>query len=213
MPLVGRGSREILGAGSTDFHAALRSCCGLAAGLVIPWRVCHPNPNPSCPFIHSGLRIPHAPALASPGECLPCSALLCSALLGLVSCWEILQEPRVRGAVCCLGWVPTLALVHCFSCREGGEGGWAGQGALRGGKPLGGSFPVEFFLSSVVWSLIHLGLQGELGQSQARILGQSREKKRLRAEWSLQGPLWLFWSQVKVGFLPSEQFVLQEPDP
>eukprot|EP00076_Gallus_gallus_P029367 XP_015153428.1 out at first protein homolog isoform X1 [Gallus gallus] len=56
----------------------------------------------------SGPTILNAPVMSSSGESLRCRG---SALLRLVPCWEILQKARIQGALGCLGWVPTLALV------------------------------------------------------------------------------------------------------
>lgn len=120
------------------FPHCLRSCCDLAAGLVVPAVLVTQTQTQTQLSLHP-LRAEDSPR-SCPGFIQRVPALLCPALLGLVSCWEILQEPRVKGAVCCLGWVPTLALLCCFSCREGGEE--AGQGKVEN---LWGLLPCGIF--------------------------------------------------------------------
>lgn len=165
----------------------------------VPPSVWHPNPSSSCHCTHSGPRIPRAPALSSPGE-----SPLCSALLGLVPCWEVLQEPRAKGAVCCLGWVPTLALIHCFSCWEKVRRLGRGRCSPRG-RSFGGSFPVGIVLKQHGLVLAPPEAAGRAVPKPSKDLGQSREKKGLillRTEWSLQGPLWLCSEPGKGGISP-----------
>lgn len=59
------------------------------------------------------------------------------------------------------------------------------------------------------------GAAGREGSKPSEDLGQSREKERgfAQPEQSLQGPLWLCLEPGEGGISPSEQLMLQEPDP
>lgn len=68
--------------------------------------------------------------MSSSGESLHCKG---DVLLGLVPCWEILWKPRNKGAaICCLGRVPTLALVRP-TAAGGKEVRWLGGGKAPSG--------------------------------------------------------------------------------
>lgn len=132
----------------------------------------------------SGPTILNAPVMSSSGESLRCRG---SALLRLVPCWEILQKARIQGALGCLGWVPTLALVPP-ALPGGNEVRCLGREGLYGrGEPFGGSFHVESVAYFWCAELLALSEQGQGEQPKEPLLGwcvskQSFELSQWRTE-------------------------------
>lgn len=106
--------------------------------------------------------------MSSSGESLRCRG---NALSGLVPCWEILQKPRIQGALGCLGWLPTLALISP-ALPGGNEVRCLGREGLSGSrKPFGGSFHVKSVAYFWCDELLALSERGQGEQPKELLLG------------------------------------------
>lgn len=121
---------------STDFPAALRSSCGLAAGLVVvPRSVCHPKPIPSCHCTHSALRIPQVHP-ESPRSALPC--------WGLFPAGKFCRNPEFKVLFAALAGDPPWHWFSAFPAGNGRRRLGRGRCSARG-RSFGGSFPLGAF--------------------------------------------------------------------
>lgn len=146
---------------------------------------------------HSGLRILHAPALSSSGDELLCSVLLC---WDLFPAGKFCRSPSER--CCLLPWLGTHLGADSLLFLPGRR---RRLGRVRCSAKLWWLFPCGIFFKQQGFCL--LGLQGELGQSQ--------ERKRRDSGWRCHCKVHFGFAQIQVnlGFFPSKQLVLQEPDP